>query len=94
VFICYSTLNSNSIVLYKLMKEKLKNMTVCNRMYITALHICTRGFYVQKNHTVLTKEAIYTECWPFPPFDILLISIFLLASLVAGRRPQCTSGAP
>jgi hypothetical protein len=30
----------------------------------------------------------YTECWPFPLFDILLntVSISLLASLVAGRR--------
>jgi hypothetical protein len=32
-----------------------------------------------------------TECWPCPVFDILLISISLLASLVAGRRPQCTA---
>jgi hypothetical protein len=35
----------------------------------------------------------YTECWPCPLFDILL-SIFLLASLVTGRRPQCVAGAP
>ncbi len=37
-----------------------------------------------------TQEAKYTECWPCQPFDILLNKYFLLASLLAGRRPQCS----
>jgi hypothetical protein len=32
----------------------------------------------------------YTECWPVRFLMFCSISIFLLASLVAGRRPQCT----
>jgi hypothetical protein len=33
---------------------------------------------------VSTQEAKYIECWPFPPFYICTISIFLPASLVTG----------
>jgi hypothetical protein len=44
-----------------------------------------------------TKSTEYTECWPCQLFDIFLnkyfpAGIFLLASLVAGRRPQCSAG--
>ncbi len=41
--------------------------------------------------SVLATE--YTECWPCPLFDICSISNSLLASLLAGRKPQCTPGA-
>jgi hypothetical protein len=37
-----------------------------------------------------TVHTEYTERWPCPLFDILLDKHFPLASLVAGRRPQCT----
>jgi hypothetical protein len=35
----------------------------------------------------------YTECRPYPHIDICSLNIILLASLVAGREPQCTAGA-
>ncbi len=34
----------------------------------------------------------YTECWPCPHFHNFLNKYFLLASLVAGRGPQCSVG--
>jgi hypothetical protein len=35
----------------------------------------------------------YTECWLCPLSDICSISIILLASLVAGRKPYCSASA-
>jgi hypothetical protein len=54
--------------------------------------VCTYPPPFHDTHTVSITE--YTECWPCPLFLIFYsISIILLASLVAGRRPQCIAGA-
>ncbi len=45
-------------------------------------------FLVASQLTAMSTE--YRECCPCQLYDILLTKYFVLASLVAGRRPQCT----
>jgi hypothetical protein len=53
-----------------------------------------QGEFVDLSPSSLTSEVIFRiECWPCTGLNILLNKFSLLASLVAGRRSQCTVGA-
>jgi hypothetical protein len=66
-------------------------------MFSVLVYTCTYECMCTNVHTVHTFVVTYTEyteCWPCPLFDILLNEYFPLASLVAGRGPQCSAGPP
>ncbi len=58
------------------------------------LPLAVEMFSIQCRLNTATNHVTteYTECWP-DFFIFCSISIILLASLVAGRRPKYTSGA-
>jgi hypothetical protein len=49
--------------------------------------------YTQYRNLNIIRPKRINTCWSCPPLIFCSISIFLLASLVTGRIPQCNCGA-
>ncbi len=93
----------HNFVSHSIGKKNLRN--AFNTMKIPPLQLWSLSLYftkeesTPKNYQMYCEQATcntteYTEWWPCPLFwyFVQYVSIFLLASLVAGRKPQCNAG--
>ncbi len=79
----------------KALSKQLICIDACGKVYLYISRVVSSSFKYCIQGTVIGKGTVTecTECWPCPLFDILFNEYFRAASLVVGRRPQC-SGPP
>ncbi len=98
LIICFSTVTTctvytaHSILLYIISEDILPSQNLFSRCLLYTYTVCTvHTLYVQ--YRIQLQSQSNQSAGPVSFLIFCSISIFLLASLVAGRKPQGTAGA-